>query len=187
MITKLTEQYTKKAIPAMIEKFHYKSKMAVPRIKKVVINTGFGKRIANKTNDEQNKICESISRELALIAGQAPVLTKSKKSISGFKLRKGVVVGAMVTLRGKKMNDFVERLIHIVLPRSRDFNGLSPKSVDDSGNLSLAIREHIAFPEIEPEKAKGIFGIEVTIVSNAGSKEKGLELFRLLGFPIKSN
>jgi large subunit ribosomal protein L5 len=187
MITKLSEQYTKKAIPAMIEKFHYKSKMAVPRIEKVVINTGFGKRIATKTNDEQNKICESISREIALIAGQAPVLTKSKKSISGFKLRKGVVVGAMVTLRGKKMNDFIERLIHFVLPRSRDFNGLSPKSIDESGNLSLAIREHIAFPEIEPEKAKGIFGIEITVVSNAGSKEKGLELFRLLGFPIKSN
>ena len=169
----------------MIEKFHYKSTMAVPRVEKVVINTGFGKRIATKTTDEQKKICESISRELALIAGQSPVLTKSKKSISGFKLRKGVMVGAMVTLRGKKMIDFLERLIHIVLPRSRDFNGLSPKSIDGSGNLSLAIREHIAFPEIEPEKAKGIFGIEITVVTNAKSKERGLELLKLLGFPIK--
>lgn len=159
--------------------------MAVPKIEKVVINTGFGKRIAGKTNDEQKKIYEGISKELSLMVGQSPVLTKSKKSIAGFKLRKGMIVGAMITLRGKKMNDFLERLIHIVLPRSRDFNGLSAKSIDNSGNLNLAIKEHIAFPEIEPEKAKGIFGLEITVVTNAKSREKGLELLKLLGFPIK--
>jgi len=187
MITKISEQYQKKAIPAMIEKFHYKSVMAVPKIEKVVVNTSFGKRISGKTNDEQKKIYEGILKELALMTGQSPVLTKAKKSISGFKLRKGMPVGAMVTLRGKRMNDFLERLIHIVLPRSRDFNGLSVKSIDGSGNLSLAIKEHIAFPEIEPEKAKGIFGLEITVVTNAKTKEKGLELLKLLGFPIKQD
>jgi len=182
---KLFEQYQKKAIPAMKEKFGYKSIMAVPKIEKAVINIGFGKRVTGKTSDEQKKVQEGILKELVLISGQAPILTQAKKSIAGFKLRQGMSIGAMVTLRGERMYDFLERLIHIVLPRSRDFNGIGVKSIDGSGNLSLAIREHIAFPEIEPEKAKSIFSLEITVVTTAKNKEEGLELFRLLGFPIK--
>ncbi len=182
---RLSEQYQKKAIPAMMEKFGYKSIMAVPKIEKAVINIGFGKRVAGKTPDEQKKVREGILKELVLITGQAPALTRAKKSIAGFKLRQGTYVGAMVTLRGERMYDFLERLIHIVLPRSRDFNGLAVKSIDNSGNLNLAVREHITFPEIEPEKAKGIFSLEITVVTTSKTKEEGLELFRLLGFPIK--
>ncbi len=182
---RLFEKYQKEAVPAMIKKFGYTSVMAVPKIEKVVLNTGFGKRVTGKTSEEQKKISKGILDDLALIAGQAPVLTKAKKSIAGFKLRQGNPIGATVNLRGKRMYDFIERLINIALPRSRDFNGIPIKSIDQSGNLNLAIKEHIAFAEIEPERAKSIFGLEVTVVTSAKSKEEGLELLRLLGFPIK--
>ena len=184
-ITRLSEKYVKEAVPAMIQKFGYKSIMAVPKIEKVVLNVGFGKRVSGKTSEEQKKIYTGVLNDLALIAGQAPVLTRAKKSIAGFKLRQGNPVGATVNLRGKRMYDFIERLVNIALPRSRDFNGIPVKSIDQSGNLNLAIKEHIAFAEIEPERAKSIFGLEVTVVTSAQNKEEGLELLRLLGFPIK--
>jgi large subunit ribosomal protein L5 len=159
--------------------------MAVPKIEKVVINTGFGKIINDKTSDEKKKIMSAILSGLVSITGQKPVLTKAKKSISGFKIRKGVPIGAAVILRRKMMSDFLERLINITLPRSRDFQGIDKKSIDKSGNLTIALKEHISFSEILPEKAKHIFGLEITIVTTAKSKEKGLELLRLIGFPIK--
>ncbi len=183
----LKEKYTKEVVPQMIEKFGYKNKMAVPKIEKVVINTSFGKLIAGKGSDEQRKIHKSIIDDLSIICGQKLVLTKAKQSIAGFKIREGMAVGAMVTLRGKKMNDFLERLIHIDLPRTRDFRGIEPKSFDKSGNLSIAVKEHIIFPEILPEKAKIIFGFEITVVTTAKNKEEGTELLRLIGFPIKRN
>ena len=182
----LKEKYEKEVLPKMMKKFGYKNKMAVPKIEKVMINVGFGKLISEKDSQEQKKIQEAILEDLAQISGQRPILTKAKKSISGFKLRKGLPIGAKVTLRRKKMYDFLERLINIGLPRSRDFWGIPENSVDKNGNLTIGIKEHIAFPEISPEKTKFIFGFEVTVVTNAKDREKGLELFKLMGFPIKT-
>jgi large subunit ribosomal protein L5 len=181
----LQEKLKNQVIPEMMKKFGYRNSMAVPKIEKVVVNTGFGSRISNKTSKEKEGVYKNILKDLSLITGQYPSLTRAKKSISGFKIREGMPVGAQITLRGKKMYDFLERVIHIALPRSRDFQGLSPKSVDRRGNLTFAIREHIAFPEIEAEKAKNIFGLEITVVTSAENKEEGLQLFKLLGFPIK--
>ena len=182
----LQEKYKKEAIPKMMEKFGYKNAMAVPKIKKVVINTGFGRLVIGaKTSDEQKKICSAISDDLALISGQRPVLTKAKKSIAGFKTRKGVPVGAMITLRGKKMYDFLERLINIALPRSRDFRGIDLKSFDRKGNLTIPVKEHIIFSEVSPEKSKLVFGFEITVAVKAENKDEGLELLKIMGFPLK--
>ncbi len=184
-MSNLKEKYQKEAVPVMMEKFGYKNKLSVPRIEKVVVNTGFGSLISGKTSDEQRKTHETVLRDIGLITGQKPVLTKSKKSIATFKTRKNLPIGARVTLRRKKMHDFLERLIHVGLPRLRDFRGIDPKSFDENGNLNIGIKEHIVFPEILPEKTKIIFGFEITVVTNAKNKEEGLELLRLLGFPIK--
>jgi len=186
MVIRLTEKFNTEAVPSLIKKFGYKSKMAVPRIEKVVVNTGFGKQIAGKTTEEQKKISDSFLEDLTMICGQKGIKTLAKKSIASFKVREKMPLGAKVTLRGKKMTDFLERLIHLVLPRTRDFKGIDPKSVDGKGNLTLAIKEHIAFPEILPERARNIFGLEITVVTTANNKEEGLELLKLLGFPIRS-
>ena len=183
---KLIEKYKKEVIPAMMEKFGYKNMMVVPRIEKAIINSGFGRMVTEKTTDEQKKICDAVLNDLSLITGQKPNLTRAKKSISSFKIREGLPVGARVTLRGKRMLDFLERLINVGLPRSRDFRGIDQKSIDKKGNLTIGIKEHICFPEVSPEKVKNIFGFEVTVVLTAKTKEEGLELLKLLGFPIKS-
>ena len=169
-----------------MEKFGYKNKMAVPKIEKVVINTSFGRLIAGKSNEEQRKFCQNVLEDVTVIAGQKPVATRAKKSISSFKIREGQIIGVAVTLRKKMMFDFLERFINIVLPRTRDFQGINPDAFDRSGNLSVGIKEHIAFPEVVPEKAKSIFGLQVTIATDAKTKEEGLELLRLIGFPIKT-
>ncbi len=181
----LKDRYNKIAVPAMMEKFGYKNKMAVPKITKVTVNTSFGKEVASKTSGEREKFQNMISQDLALIAGQKPTLVKSKKSIAGFKLREGIEIAAMVTLRKGRMWDFLERLIYLSLPRSRDFKGLELTSVDKGGNLNIGFREHINFPEVFTEKEKTIFGLQITVSTNAGDHKKGLELFRLMGFPIK--
>lgn len=186
-IISIKEKYKKNAIPQMKEKFGYKNVMSIPRIRKIVINTGFGKIVSNKTKDEQKKFSEYIIKNIGAICGQRPVLTVARKSISTFKLREGNIIGAMVTLRGNKMNDFMEKLVNIVLPRSRDFLGINLKAVDGNGNLNLGIKEHIVFPEISPEKSPIILGMEVTIVTDAKTKEEGLELFKLLDFPFKKS
>ncbi|MFH1575709.1 MAG: 50S ribosomal protein L5 [Candidatus Nealsonbacteria bacterium] len=183
---KLKEKFIKEVIPAMQKKFGYKSSMAVPRIEKVVLNTGFGRLVVSKTGDEPKKIADAIINDLSLISGQKVLGTKAKKAISAFKTRQGMLIGACVTLRGQRMYDFLERLINIALPRSRDFQGIDAKSVDRGGNLTIALKEHIAFPEILPEKAKTIFGFEMTIVTTAKNQKTGLELLKLMGFPIKS-
>lgn len=182
---KLKDMYKNKVIPTMMKKFGYKSPMAVPKILKVTINTSFGKEVSQKTSGEREKTQNLISQDLSLITGQKPKLVKSKKSIAGFKLRQGIDIAAMVTLRKDKMWDFLERLIFLSLPRSRDFKGIERKSVDKGGNLSIGFREHINFPEVFTEKEKTIFGLQVTVSTNAKNQEKGLELFKLLGFPIK--
>jgi large subunit ribosomal protein L5 len=181
----LKEKYNKNVVPAMMQRFGQKNKMAVPVIKKVVINSCFGKNISGKTSGEKEKIQNLILQDLTLIAGQKPCLIKSKKSIAGFKLRENIEIAAKVTLRKQKMWDFIERFIYLSLPRSRDFKGLNPKSIDAKGNLSIGFKEHISFPEIFTEKEKTIFGFQITFTTNAKSKEEGLELYKLLGFPIK--
>jgi len=181
---RLKEKYQKEVIPAMMKKFGYRNKMAVPRFEKVVVNAGFGRQVVEKNPAERKKFLETMLEQLSLITGQRPILTKAKKSIAGFKIKKGTPVGAMVTLRGQRMWDFLERLINIVLPRSRDFKGIPERSIN-LGNLTIGIRESIAFPEISPEKTKGIFGLEVSVVTNASKREEAVELFRLTGFPIK--
>ncbi len=182
---RLREKFIKEVIPAMRQSFGYKSSMAVPRIEKVVLNTGFGRLVVGKTGDEPKKIVDAIIGDLTLIGGQRVMGTTAKKSIAAFKTRQGMLIGACVTLRGQRMYDFLERLINIALPRSRDFQGIDPKSVDQSGNLTVAFKEHIAFPEILPEKTRAIFGFETTIVTTAKSQKEGLELLKLMGFPIK--
>lgn len=183
---RLKDKYQKEVIPQMMEKFGYKSSMAVPRIRKAVVNTGFGREIVAKTGDEQKKLQDMVLDHLSLICGQKAVLTKAKKAISSFKLRKGMPIGAKVTLRGKRMYDFLERVINVALPRSRDFRGIDQKSIDRQGNLTFAFKEHIAFPEIPPEKVRQIFGLEITVVVDTKKRDEGLELFKLMGFPIKS-
>ena len=181
----LKEKYNKEVVSELMEKLGYKNKMAVPSIKKVVLNSSFGKEVVGKSASEREKIQNLIMQDLSLIAGQKANLVKSKKSIAGFKLREGLEIAAVVTLRKDRMWDFLERLIYLSLPRSRDFKGINPKSIDKNGNLSIGFKEHIFFPEIFTEKEKTIFGLEITFVTNARSKEEGLELYKLLGFPIK--
>lgn len=183
----LEDKYNKEVIPKMMERFGYANKMAVPKIEKAILNIGFGKLISGKTGAERKKTLESITGDLMIITGQRPVLTKARKSISGFKIRTGVPIGAMVTLRKQRMFDFLERLIHIVLPRSRDFTGINPKSFDKEGNLTIPIKEHISFPEILPEKIKQILSFEITVVTTTQNQEEGLELLKLMGFPIRTS
>jgi len=184
---KLLEKHKKEVIPGMMKKFGYKNKMAVPMIKKAVVNVGFGKLVAPKTKSERDKISQEFVDDLALVVGQKPVLTNAKTSISAFKTRAGMSIGAKVTLRRKKMYDFLERLVNIALPRTSDFKGVEPKSIDKSGNLTIGIKEHIVFPEVSPESVKRIFSFEVTVVTNAKNQEEATELFKLYGFPIKKN
>lgn len=182
---RLKEKYKKEVIPAMMQKFGYQNAMAVPNIEKIVINTGFGKLISQQKGEGQKKVQEYILRDLSLICGQRPILTHAKKSIAGFKVREGQAIGAKVTLRKNKMWDFLERVINVALPRSRDFRGIDQKCIDQNGNLTLAFKEHIVFSEIAPEKTSLIFGFEVSIVTTAKNREEGMELLKLLGLPIK--
>lgn len=187
MVIHLKEKYNTEVIPEMQKIFGYKSKMAVPKIKKVVVNTGFGREVGGKTSDEQKKIVESILNDLSSLSGQKAQPTLAKTSIASFKIREGQPIGAKVTLRKKKMNDFLEKIIHVVLPRTKDFQGISSDAFDKQGSLTLGVKEHIVFPEILPERAKSIFGLEVTVVTDAKSKKEGLELLKLLGFPIEKD
>ncbi len=182
---RLKEKYQKEVISDMVERFRKRNKMAVPKIEKVVVNVGFGRMISGKSADEQKKIHEIILDNLSQITGQKPQLTLAKKSIAAFKTRQGLPLGAKITLRGQKMYDFLDRLIHIALPRSRDFRGVDASSFDKKGNLTIGIKEQITFPEILPEKAKIIFGLEITVTTTAQEKEEGIEFLKLMGFPIK--
>lgn len=181
----LKEKYIKEVAPAMIKEFGYKNIMAVPKIEKVVLNIGFGKIVSAKTSDEQKKFFKNVSENLALITGQKPVLTSAKKAIAGFKTRKGMLVGAMDTLRKKKMYDFLEKLINVALPRTRDFRGIDLKSFDNQGNLTISIKEYTIFPEVVLENTKVVFGFEITVVTTTENREQGIKLLKLMGFPLK--
>ena len=157
--------------------------LKIPKIEKMVVNVGIG-RLSQQPNFE-DKVMPELTKEIALITGQKPAITKAKKSISGFKIREGQTVGLKVTLRHRRMSDFLERLIKIVLPRLRDFRGIDLKSVDSGGNLTIGLREQMVFPEINPEISKVDFGMEISIVSNAKNKEEAVALYRSLGIPLK--
>src|SRR3989344_118917 len=176
----MQEKYKKEVIPAMRAKFGYKNIMAVPRIGKVVVNCGVG-----RIRDEKQR--EEIQKYLALITGQKPAPRAAKKAIASFKTRQGLVIGYQVTLRGKRMYDFLSRLVNIALPRTRDFRGIDSKSFDPKGNLTIGIKEHIVFPEMIGEDYRFLFGLEVTVVSSAKTREEGIELLRLLGFPLEGS
>ena len=155
-----------------------KNLMAVPNIKKIVLNVGAGEAVTNKA------VLEKIQEQLAIIAGQKPIITKAKKSVSAFKIRRGLPIGVKVTLRGKNMFSFLEKLIKIVLPRIRDFRGLPESNIDNTGNLNLGLTEQIIFPEIDFDKIDKIRGLQITIVTSAKNKNDGLKLFKTLGIPF---
>ena len=176
---RLKEKYQKEIIDKLKEEFGYKNSLAVPKIEKVVINVGIGKLI------DDDKAKENIVHDLTMICGQKPNFRAAKKAIAGFKIREGSTVGLAVTLRGQKMYDFLDRLIHISLPRGRDFHGLALKSIDKNGNFTIGIKEQIIFPEISAEHAKNIFGFEICIKTTAKSKKEATALFKLMGFPLQ--
>ncbi len=177
-MSQLKEFYEKEAVPKLVKTFNYKNIMQVPRLKKVVLNMGLGEAIQNI------KLLDSAAAELQIIAGQHPVITRAKKSIAAFKLREGMPIGCMVTLRRNRMYDFFYKLVNIALPRVRDFRGISGKAFDGRGNYSLGIKEHIIFPEIDFDKIDRIKGLNISVVTSAQNDEEGKELLRLLGMPF---
>jgi len=176
---RLEEKYEKEVVPALKKEFKYGNPMQVPRLEKVVINMGLGEAIQNI------KILDQAQAELALIAGQKPVVTRAKKSIAAFKLREGMPIGCRVTLRKKRMYDFLSKLMNVALPRVRDFRGVSDKSFDGRGNYSLGIREELIFPEIDYDKIEKVKGMNVTIVTTARTDEEAKFLLRELGMPFR--
>ncbi len=179
-MAKLKEIYQEKVVPALMKRFNYKNKMEVPKLEKIVINMGLGEAIQNI------KILDSAVQELSLITGQRPVITKAKKSIAQFKLREGMPIGVMVTLRKDRMYEFFNRLVNVALPRVRDFKGVSGKSFDGRGNYALGIREQLIFPEIRYDKIDKVKGMNIVIVTTAKTDEEGKELLRLLGMPFRN-
>ncbi|MCK4967516.1 MAG: 50S ribosomal protein L5 [Candidatus Aenigmarchaeota archaeon] len=179
VVISLKNKYDQQVVPAMKEQFGYTNSLAVSNLTKVVINTGLGQR------GKEDNLLKTIINDFTKITGQKPIITKAKKSISGFKIREGMTLGLKTTLRRKKMYDFVDRLINIILPRTRDFRGLSPKMVDRSGNLTIGLKEQIVFPEIKPEQVTTKFGLEITLVNTAKNYSEGLALFQQLGLPFK--
>ena len=180
--SRLKEKYNKEIIPEMEKEFGYKNNMAVPRVTKVVINMGLGKFLRDGSKDDLKKI----TKDFTDIAGQKPVITKAKKAIAGFKIREGMPVGLMVTIRGARMYEFLDRLISVALPQIRDFRGLSKKAFDKNGNFNIGIKEHIIFSEVNKDDIKHILGMEVNIVTTAKTDEEAGKLLKSMGFPITS-
>lgn len=179
MAPRLREKYQNEAVSALMQEFKYSTVMQVPRLEKVVLNIGLGEALQN------NKALDAAVGDLTAISGQKPVITKAKKSIAAFKLRQGQSIGAMVTLRGVRMYDFLDRLINLALPRLRDFRGVSRRSFDGRGNYSLGLREQIIFPEIDYDKVDKIRGLEVAIVTTAPDDAQGYALLKRLGMPFR--
>ena len=177
----LKERYQADIVPKLTEQFNFSNVHEVPRVVKIVINRGLGEASQNA------KALESSINELMVITGQKPVVTRAKKAIAGFKIREGMPVGVMVTLRGEKMYAFLERLIALALPRIRDFRGISPKSFDGRGNYSLGVREQLMFPEIDYDSIERIRGMDISIVTSASNDEEGRALLREMGMPFRDN
>jgi len=179
-MARLQDRYNAEIVPSLKEKFGYRNVMQVPRLSKIVVNMGLGDAIENV------KVIETAAAEVGVITGQKPVVTKARKSIANFKLREGVPIGVMVTLRRDRMYQFLDKMIAIALPRVRDFKGVSPKGFDGRGNYTLGVREQIMFPEINYDKIEKIRGMNITIVTTARTDEEGLELLRLMGMPFRA-
>jgi len=179
-MSQLKTYYEKEVVPRLVEEFKYGNMMQVPGIKKIVLNMGLGEAIHNI------KLIDTATEELKAIAGQRPVVTRAKKSIAAFKLRLGMPIGCMVTLRHDRMYDFYNKLVNIALPRVRDFKGVSGKAFDGRGNYSLGIKEHIIFPEIDYDKIDKIKGLNISIVTSAKTNEEGKLLLKLLGMPFRN-
>jgi len=180
MAARLRERYRTEVAPALMRELGYDNHMAVPRLEKIVLNMGLGEAVQNP------KIIESAVEELTAVSGQKPVVTKAKKAISNFKLREGVPIGAMVTLRGERMYEFLDRLVAVALPRVRDFKGVPDRSFDGRGNYSLGLREQVIFPEIDLDKVDKIKGLTVVICTTAKTDAEGKALLRLLGMPFRA-
>jgi large subunit ribosomal protein L5 len=179
-MTRLKIHYEKEVVPALVREFKYRNRMEVPRMEKIVVNVGLGDAIQNI------KLLDSAAQELAMIVGQRPVVTKARKSIATFKLRKGMSIGCMVTLRRERMYEFFDRLVNVALPRIRDFRGISPKSFDGRGNFSLGVKEQFIFPEIEYDKIEKVTGMNISIVTTARSDDEARELLKLMGVPFRT-
>ncbi len=177
--SRLVDFYRQECVPKMMQEFRYKSPMQVPKLEKIVVNLGMGEAIQNI------KLLDSASVELTAITGQKPVITRAKRSIAAFKLREGMPIGCMVTLRKGRMYDFFDKLVNVVLPRVRDFRGLSGKSFDGRGNYTLGIKEQIIFPEIDYDKIDKVKGMNITIVTSAPTDEEGRQLLALMGLPFR--
>jgi large subunit ribosomal protein L5 len=180
MKSRLHEKYHKETVPALAKRFGYKNQMAVPHVSKVTLNIGLGEASQNV------KLLDVAVQELGQIAGQKPVVTRAKKSIANFKIRKGMPIGCMVTLRGERMYEFLDRLAAVVLPRVRDFKGLPPNSFDGRGNYTLGLKDQLVFPEIDYTRVDKIKGLNVTITTTAHTDEEGRELLKLLGIPFRA-
>lgn len=180
MKTKLEQTYQEEILPSLTKRFGYKSPMAVPKLSKITVNMGLGEAVSDP------KVLDRAVEELGEITGQKPVITRARKSIAGFKLRAGMPIGCMVTLRRQRMYEFFERLVNVALPRVRDFKGVSPNSFDGRGNYALGIREQIIFPEINYDKIDKLRGLSVSIVTTAKTDEEGYQLLKELGMPFSS-
>jgi large subunit ribosomal protein L5 len=180
MISRLHEKYRKETVPALTKRFGYPNVMAVPRVSKVTLNIGLGEASQNV------KLLDTAAQELGQIAGQKPVITRAKKSIANFKIRKGMSIGCMVTLRGERMYEFLDRLTSVVFPRVRDFKGLAPNSFDGRGNYTLGLKDQLVFPEIDYTRVDKIKGMNITITTTARNDEEGRELLKLLGVPFRT-
>jgi large subunit ribosomal protein L5 len=181
MIMRLKEYYKKEVLPELKKRLNIKNDLAAPRLAKAVLNVGFGR------NSKDKELIKIIEENLRTIAGQKPMLNKAKKAVSAFKIKEGMIIGAAVTLRGQRMYDFVERLVNVYLPRVRDFRGISPKSIDRTGCLTVGFKDIMPFAEIEVKDLEKLHGLEVCLATTAKSKEEGLELFRLLKFPLRND
>ena len=179
-MARLKDYYVKKVIPALEKEFNYKNRMEIPKLVKIVVNMGLGEAIQNA------KILDSATQEISLITGQKPVITKARKSIATFKLRQGMSIGCMVTLRGDRMYEFFDRLVNVALPRIRDFRGIPTKSFDGRGNFALGLKEQIIFPEIDYDKVEKVRGMNIVIVTSAKTDDEARQLLRLMGVPFRS-
>jgi large subunit ribosomal protein L5 len=177
---KMKEIYEEKVAPALMKRFNYQNRMEIPRLDKIIVNMGLGEAIQNI------KILDTAAQELSQITGQKAVITKAKKSIAQFKLREGMPIGCMVTLRKERMYEFFSRLVNVALPRVRDFKGVSGKSFDGRGNYSLGLREQLIFPEIQYDKIEKVRGMNIVIVTTARTDEEGKELLKLMGMPFRN-
>ncbi|MDY6826440.1 MAG: 50S ribosomal protein L5 [Bacillota bacterium] len=179
-MSRMKKKYLEEVRPALVKQFAYKNEMQAPRIEKVVINMGLGE------GKENPKILDAAVNDLSIITGQKPIITKARRSVASFKVREGMPIGCKLTLRGIRMYDFLDKLFNIALPRVRDFRGISPHSFDGRGNFTIGIKEQLIFPEIEYSQVERILGMDITIVTTAGSDEEARELLALMGMPFRA-